>query len=392
MEREHPQSEPTIDLELLRQVKDGQMLQFTDDGFRLYDRNYPGEPLAVASLAELFDSRARASYDTAPIADEIATDEFRAWADSLVTPEAVTYAAAAEMERRAVEGDSEVTPCADCNGEPGAADYFSKIGSIPLGVAIDPEELAASPAAEAPDPNCETCDGRGEVAKYPSVVLRHEVTGEERVLTLDLAALVASGKADVRVGSSEKLYADGYQIGEKSIDFDLSRYIDEALASLGLDRNDTAIVWGDGYMGKIEEGHIGTAAGWSHWRKLGDKIREERNALSAAELLAEAQARISKAYQPHRNIKNEGGVVVAGEWVLRPLPPMTETLKKLQAAAAKRGYTLGATASLIDTDRRGVGLFLLDTTEGVSHLLGASADVREALVNAWGVLSADYTV
>ncbi len=62
----------------------------------------------VSSLAELFDSNEEDyHYDDGHIADEIDTDEFKAWVESLIKPEDVKEAGVKELERREVEGDEE---------------------------------------------------------------------------------------------------------------------------------------------------------------------------------------------------------------------------------------------------------------------------------------------
>ncbi len=91
-----------------------------------------------------------------------------------------------------------------------------------------------------PDPDCGTCEGSGKTqndcpycegcgmaAKYPHIILKNEVTGEERVLKLDLATLIVNGEVEVEWGGYEKLYPNDYQVGEKIIRFKVSAWIDK---------------------------------------------------------------------------------------------------------------------------------------------------------------------
>src|SRR5690348_2099948 len=141
MEQGEREQFPEFTIEqLLMRVREGQMLQFTEDGFRLFEYVETGETqlhsmdvgetehifrVAVkepmlqaesADLADLFKPAEPYRYNDGRIADEIGTEEFKAWLENLVGPEEVRAAAVKELERRETEGDDETIPCTNCKG------------------------------------------------------------------------------------------------------------------------------------------------------------------------------------------------------------------------------------------------------------------------------------
>lgn len=404
------------------------MLQFTPSGFRLFEYIETGEtavhsaevgeaeyvfrvPVSepvlqkdVSSLTELFDSAAESfDYDDGRIADAIDTDEFRAWVESLTSPDDIKEAAAQELARRAVQGDEEIVPCTNCKGKARLEGSCSCTYGGTTFVDMTGESEGAVVAMREdgqPDPGCGTCEGSGrtqgdcpycegcgKAAKYPSIILTNEVTGERSALKLDLAALIVNGEVDVEWGGYEKVYPHDFQASDKILRFNVSAYIDRNIAHMGIDKENVIRISGDGVY-QIESERANVTGRHAYWRKREDTISTSFNKgqddMAAADVLAEAQANLARAYAwPRGKIKNAEGVVIAEEWVLRPLRPIEDALEDLKTAVASYGYTLGFTQSFIATGETGPSFFLLDNEGNAVQQLSNCYYMRESLENAW---------
>ena len=429
MERGNRDPAPQIDLEqALWRIHEGQMLQFTPTGFRLFEYVETGEtdvrsmrageseyvfrvpvrePVIqkdVSSLDELFDANDEEyHYDDGRIADEINTDEFRAWLETLITPEDVKEAAANELERREVEGDEETIPCGNCKGKARFESNCSCThgGTTFVDMTGETEHSTVKLREEGvPDPECGTCEGSGKTqndcpycegcgmaAKYPHIILKNEVTGEERVLMLDLATLIVNDEVAVEWGGQEKLYPEDYQVGEKIIRFNVSAWIDRNLAEMGIDKENAARITGES-IGKIESERANVIGRRAYWRKHEGEIKTGFNHgqdnMTADDVLDAGQRSLAHTYAwPYGRIKDEDGVVVAEEWVMRPLRPIGDALEDIKTAMAEYRYTLGFTQSFIATGETGPSFFLLDKDGNALQQLSNDYYVRESLENAW---------
>lgn len=426
MERGNQEPNPRCGLEeVLWRIDEGQMLQFTATGFRLFEYIETGEthvhsmkdgeseyvvrvpvrePVIqkdVSSLAEVFDPDEEDYHDDdGHIADEINTDEFKAWVESLVTPADVQEAAVKELERREVEGDEETIPCGNCKGK---AHFEINCSCTRCGtIFVDMAEGSTVKLREdgVPDPDCGTCEGSGKrqndcsycegcgmAAKYPHIILRNEVTGEERVLKLDLAMLIVNGEVEVEWGGYEKLYPDDYQVGEKIIRFNVSSWIDKNIAEIGIDKENAARIRGDS-IGKIESERANVIGRRAYWQKREGEVNtgfdHGQDDMTADEVLNNGQRNVSHAYAwPYGKIKDDNGVAVAEEWVMRPRRPIEDALEDLKTAIGEHGYTLGFARSFIATGETGPSFFLLDNDGNALQQLSNDSCIRESLENAW---------
>lgn len=429
MDRGNQEPKPHLGLEqALWHIHEGQMLQFTTNGFRLFEYIETGETQVrsikageseyvfrvpvkepvlqkdVSILTELFDrSDEGYHYDDGHIADEIDTDEFKSWIEGLVSPEDVKAAAGKELKKREVEGDEETIPCTNCSGKAHfEVDCSCTHGGTTFVDMTDESEESTVKLREEgeADPDCETCEGTGKrqsdcpycegcgkAAKYPHIILKNEVTGEERVLKLDLAMLIVNGEVEVEWGGYEKLYPNDYQVGEMILRFNVSAYIDRNLSEMGIDKENAARATGDS-IGKIESAQANVTGRRAYWRKHEGVIKTGFNHgqynMTAADVLNDAQTNLSRAYAwPYGKIKNNEGVVVADEWVMRPLRPIEEALEDIKTAMAEYGYTLGFTQCFISTGETGPSFFLLDNNGNALQQLSNEHYIRESLENAW---------
>ena len=412
----------------LAQVYEGQMLQFTADGFRLYEyvetgetemqavkigpdeyyyRMPPKEPLlqkSGAKLSDLFDVEAdrRRHGREKDFATVIDDEEFKSWLGGLLAPEDIRRAA---MAAHASGGNETTTSCSNCEGEVQNIDCPCTEGGVVFADLSGESENPVSRLREkgVPDPDCgacagqgkfssscPVCSGRGKVAKYPRIILRNELTNEERVLNLDLTALVASKEMKVEWGGYEIRHADGRQLSQKIMRFKVLDYIASNIAAMGMDIESSAIV-SQGGIRKARPERIDIEAGaLSYWQKdeqgriKSGLMRQQQEAMSSSEVLEAAQKQLAKRFaRPYGKIRDEHGMVVAEKWVMRPLRPFEDALEDLKAAAVGGGYTLGFTHSFIATEEAGPSFFLLDSEGNPLTQLSSDYYLREALENAW---------
>ena len=153
-------------------VREGQMLQFAPDGFRLYEYIETGEEVmrqvkvgeteyffrvpkkervlqkTVASLSELFDYDSYNRDDDRFVNITYYSDEFKQWEKNLISPEDIKEAAALELARRETESDQTVILCCFCKGE--VQDDFDcscTLGGVVFGDVTEKEEAPFTPIA-----------------------------------------------------------------------------------------------------------------------------------------------------------------------------------------------------------------------------------------------------
>lgn len=428
VERGNHEQRPEVKLEdALHRIYEDQMLQFTENGFRLYEYIETGEtdiravkvgesehvyripikePMLqkdVSRLAELFDpDEEDGHYDDGHV-NRIDTEEFRAWLESLLSPEEIQAAAIREFERRQTEGDTETVPCGNCKGK---MQFESTCWCTHGGTTFtditnesDGSTTRLRPEGEA-DPDCQTCEGSGKTtnncpccegsgkaAKYPYIILQNEVTGEERILKLDLATLIVNGEVEVEYKGYEIQYPNDYQVSQKFLYFNVSDYIDRNIAGMGIDKANSALVSGE-KIHMIESSRANTSSGSAWWRKRDGEVetgtKGNSENLSADEILEKAQMNISAAYAwPYGKIKDDEGVVRADKWLIRPLQPIENTFEDLKAAIIEQGYTLGFNHSFIATGEVGPSFYLLDSNGNALAQLSNEYSIRDSLENAW---------
>jgi hypothetical protein len=427
MERRNQEPTPEVKLEeALYRIYEDQMLQFTDSGFRLYEYVETGEtdiravkvgetehvyripvkePMLqkdVPTLAELFDPNEEDERYDDGHDDTIDTDEFRAWLESLLSPEEIQAAAIREFERRREEGDTETVPCGNCKGKMQfESTCWCTFGGTTFTDMTDESDGSTTRlrAEGEADPDCETCEGSGKTinncpccegsgkaAKYPYIILQNEVTGEERILKLDLATLIVNGEVEVEYKGYEIQYPNDYQVSQKSLCFNVSDYVDRHIAEMGIDKNNAAIVSGE-RVSMITSSRTSTSSGSAWWRKRDGEVQTGAKGgeatLNADDALENAQKNISAAFAwPYGKIKDEEGVSRGEHWVMRPLRPIEETLADIQTLVAESGYTLGFTHSFIATGEAGPSFYLLDHSGNALAQLSNEYSVRESLENA----------
>lgn len=420
---------PEIELEeALSQIYEGQMLQFNAASFRLfefvetgesqihstrvgeseYDFRIPvTEPVLqkdVSSLAELFDGNDK-NYDfnNGALANKIDTPEFQSWLAFLATFENIEDSVIKELARREIEGNAEIIPCANCKGAASfEVDCSCTYGGINfIDTTDETDNLTTSLREEGqPNPDCNTCEGSGKTqnncpycegcgkaAKYPYIILKNEITGEERILKLDLATLIASGEVGLGWRGQEKIYQNDYQVSEKVLQFNVSAYIDKNIAEMGVDKANAARFAGNS-LSRIESERANVTGQRASWRKqdgiVKAKPHDSQSDAITTNMLHDAQLSLARAYAwPYGKIKNDEGVAIAEEWVLRPLRSLEETLEDLKTAVAHHGYTLGFTHSFIATGEVGPSFFLLERDGAPLQQLSNEYSIRESLENAW---------
>ena len=432
MERRGQEPTPRLDIErALGRIYEDQMLQFTATGYRLYGYAETGEanmhtiqsgesehvfrvpvkePVLqkeVASLDELFDNDDH-HYDDGQIADSIDTTEYKEWVESLIGPQAITQAAHMEVSRRELEGDSETLPCSNCQGKLRFEHACScTMGGTTFIDMTDDSEAVSLRENGVADPDCGTCggsgkqqndcpvcEGCGKQAKYPQIILNNELTGEERTLRLNLAALIAAGEVEVDWVGQEKVYANDYQVADKIIRFNVSDYIDRNLAQMGIDKKNSARVTQYGIaMLQSERANITANRAW--WRKHEGKVETgpmhtvrgrnlKTEVPTPASILENAQKNLAATFaHPYGKMKNEQGIVVAEKWTIRPLRPIDETLADIRTFLEQHHYTLGFSHSFIATGEVGPSFYILDSDGNALHQLSCEYYMRESLENAW---------
>jgi hypothetical protein len=114
--------------------------------------------------------------------------------------------------------------------------------------------------------------------------------------------------------------------------------------------------------------------------------------MKPADILDQAQTLLAGVYaQPEGSLKNEAGLVIGKEWLMRPLRPIEQTIQDIVTVLDIHDLSLGLTIDSIDedsTDQAQVGpAFCILDREGILlYRLSVGLDVRESLENAWLVL------
>lgn len=398
----------------------GAVVEFAADTFRFYTMEDTGETRLVmdvevpekapvvqaeaASLSELLQSEHPPERPSAGAQREeretsaIDTTELDAWKENLIQPEQIITAAKEELQRREVLGDSETIPCVNCNSEP-----YKELDCIECeayrelqrmeGEEFEDDEADANPDCKLCDGSgtrlseCPYCEGTGETAKYPYLILENEMSGEQRVLKLDVAALIDENEAGIEWGGFTKVYSEDNQSSEQILKINIADYIDRNIAEIGVDKHNAMMIWEEG-LTTIPSSHSNTEALRAHFgkhrgnTKTGFHLGHEN--MTAQEALENAQRGLARAHAwPRGKIKDEHGVAFAEQWTMRPLRPIEESLEDLKNAVAERGYTLGFSYSFIATGEVGPTWFVLGDGGEKLAKLDQDYDVRASIENAW---------
>lgn len=332
----------------------------------------------VASLSDLFEvdpiEQEALNYDDGHISTQIEGDDFRAWSESLVRAEDIKAAALAELKRRETEGDEETQPCYNCQGE-------GKVESDRY-PAIYGENFADGPV------DCTCCDGAGKTTKYPTIILHNEMNSDERILRLDMAALIAQGELEIIEEGHEKSYPEGVEGAERVIRLSVSNYIDRNIAEMGINLQNAARVNQDNIIEGIHNDTTDPVALHALWNRdhLGNKLINHNfgSDMDAADMLKACQKYIAQKFSsPYGKIKDAYGMVTAEKWTIRPLRPVQQALDELITVVTANGYKLGYAPEPIDAGRAGPTFFLLN---GHGERIGNLSDgytVWEAVENSW---------
>lgn len=416
MEHRGREQKPRLNLEKsLKRVPEGHLLQFTATGYRLHKLLRTGEThMQVVRLgktettirAPLWSrlSHKESTYlpdlleapeSTIDAAASAAILDSEELLKDIVTPADIHAAALLELEERDSADESEkLRDCTNCEGvaqlETGCPCILGNLalenifGSVSFGEAsVDCNNCEGSGKQYM---GCTSCDGCGRIAIYPSIILHNEVSGEERVLTLDLAALIVQGEIEVTWDPLKRLSVQQYHEGEGALMFNVSRYIYKNVAEMGLTVEDIAKVSPSG-LSRLRPGQSDIGSKDAYWRKHRSRTADyfdNDEEISAIDILRKAQIDLSNlhANQPGR-IKGNTGAGIAEKWVLRPLDSIETTLEKCISTLAEYGYTLGFSEGFIAEGEMGPAFLLLDNNGNVIFELSCEYDIRQSIENAW---------
>jgi hypothetical protein len=434
MEKHEQQPSPAAPLEdaLLRLPYD-KMLQFTADGFNLLGYEATGEtdmrtikfqgldivnrfqiyrPVVDAQASNLEELLPSPQEDTDYRRDDrvyrgIDEVEFKEWKESMISSEDIKETCRTQLKRREIEGNELIVDCVNCEGSPNhTGDCQCTGGGIiftdSTGESED-EPVSLREEGEV-DPDCNTCEGQGEVtnsclycegcgqsAKYPAINLVNAETGEERSISLDLATLVASGDVEVIVSQSDRDYGGGLKVARQSLVFCVSDYIDKCIDSIGIDRDNFVVIRGTNVFG-ISTWRDNTHVGESSWRQEDSKIDSSHGGSKAETtpkaLLDKAQSSLSRSHNWQKTmIKNEDGVGVEEEWIMRPLRPFQESLEDLRVALSSQDYNLGYLVHSEGIDAGCPRFYALNQDGSTARILSdgwkGKVSIRVSLENAW---------
>ena len=256
----------------------------------------------------------------------------------------------------------------------------------------DPDCGRCEGSGKTPASPCRRCNGCGKVAKYPIIILKNEMTGEERMLKLDVAALINEGEVKVIWYKLDNIDLRGVpsQYLRRNLRFKVSDYIARNMIEIDIDTENSvrrAKLDDDrDFIYEISLNQTDIDAQNASWRECAGQVKTyhaDQN-ISAHEILDRAQKGmhdIGSGYYPE--IKDSDGMIIAKEWVFRPLRPFKNALGDMRTAVAAYGYSLGLSNSFIETGMTGPAFFLLDDAGRNLGKLGANHDMRMALENSW---------
>ena len=247
-----------------------------------------------------------------------------------------------------------------------------------------------------PDPDCEECGGTGKIPieipipnpdappKIPEIILRNYVTGEERVLYVDVAALVASGDMDVSIEPFERVHRQrlktkgGTRLEEDahvSIKFGLRDYVADQARQIGIDiNNSTAVRFPEESSGIVsvetvlhDTLHVGAS-----WNNRDGEVTEHG--------LYEVKDPIAVVREAQEDVPS---CFFDRELTFKPASPLDETFSRLLNTLGSHGYTLGFKRASIATGMDGPAFYALDQDGYKLTELGCGYEVPEALDQAW---------
>jgi hypothetical protein len=416
MEHRGREPKPRIDLEKsLKRVPEGHLLEFTATGYRLHRLLRTGETHLQAirlgktetiikvplwsslphkestHLPDLLE----APESTIEAVDTPATLDPREVPKGIVTPADIHMAAIIELEKRETEESEKLRDCTNCEGmaqlETGCPCILGNLalGDI-FGSAVSFGETSSNcnncEGSGKQYMDCTSCDGCGRIATYPSIILLNEVSGEERTLKLDLAALIIQGEIEVTWDPLKRLSVQQYHETESALMFNVSRYIYKNVAEMGFTIENVAKVSPTG-LSRLRPGQSDIGSKDAYWRKYRSRTADyfdQDEEISAVDILRKAQIDLSDlhANQPGR-IKDSTGAGIAEKWVLRPLDPPETTLEKCKSTLAEYGYTLGFSEGFIAEGETGPAFLLLDSNGNAIFELSCEYDIRQSIENAW---------
>lgn len=351
---EKQNQEPTVQFNLeqaLWKINDGEMLQFSPSGYKIF--KYVGAHDTQSRLMRVGESVH--SY-------------------SAIVKEPVLQMEASSLVELFISDEQEHLTRASQNGEKNATEEFSDWAEN----LISPDDVIEAAYKSLIDD--ETCEN--EKPRFPKIVLKNELTGEVRVIELDLASLIINGDVDVQSGGYENLYSDDFQIAERSLRFKVSTYLDRCLADIGIDKHN-AVKTCDDYVGKVDLERADVMGYRAYWQKRGGKViggtDSRLTKMTAHEILTAGQVKLNSAYNQSRSNASD---CVPQEWSLQPLRPFQDVLENLSTTISEAGYTLGFTQSITASGETGPAFFVLDTDGNVVVQLSSDSSIRGSLEKA----------
>lgn len=429
MERISQDPEHQKDLErALWQIDESKMLLFTPTGYRLFGYVDTDEtqvhtvktgeseyvfrlpvkrPIILkeaSNAVDLIDDEYEYRPDTTDeVKHSIDDPEYKEWAEAQMTPKDLVVAAIQELDQRIAFGNEEKLPCQNCSGqavfEVACTCTFGGVTFIDM---VNAEEDSVTKLREhgVPDPGCGACAGSGKktsdcphcegsgiTAKYPTIILKNEMTGVVRELKLDIARLIVSGDAVIEESGDERDYLQGSKAAEKNLTIRLSPYIQKNLIEMGIDTQNSVRIVEDTIM-KLQPEKADVFARRVWWKKQDDKVQKgygyKQKRMTPDDVLEAAQRALSHSFSwPYGKTKDADGVFVSEEWVIRPLRPLHEALSDLRVAVERHGVHLGFTNSFIATGESGPAFYLVDDEGRALQQLSSDYYIRESLENAW---------
>jgi hypothetical protein len=434
-EREQPEPRepapitPEVLKDVLNALPEHQMVQFADDGVRIYgfietgetrndvfrvgeatmsfsvpvrepliqreaasitDLIQPhGEPIDLADPPDWFPSRYR-------IDGEAFAEWKRGFEESMPALEA---AARKIVESRPPGFEQESTLCSNCKGK---CEFESPCTCKEGGfthVDLETDESFSEREPGEPDPDCGTCHGSGQkksdcpvcrgagtLPKYPTLTMVNEITGEEREIVMDIAGLINEGSLGVDIRVEEmtfQTFNKGDEDGSCSYQLEWRDFISNQARELGIDVEHTMIRSVPGYLRQLGEVVRDEALHHSaaYWEKKEGVITTIPPKYDMEDSLEEAQRSLARTYA----FKHPKDETPLGEvrMVFHPVRPAVETLADLRGAIEAAGYRLSFGRGFIATEESGPAFFVTDQHGGVVAELSAEHDVRTSLENAW---------
>lgn len=355
MEHPNPNHEPKLQPKIedaLSRTGEHHMLQFTKNGYRLFEYIETGETQTIevegnedsytiempinehllkketSSLSELLDfQKSGVTYGDGSISSSIETDEFTAWKERLLSKEAIREAAILEVEQRQTGAES-----------------------------------------------------------YPCLILVNKLTGARRKVTLDIALLLAIEEIKPEWTGYERLYPNDYQISMKQLSFDISKYLIRNMEEIGIDINNSARLV-DGHISELDPTDLNVSIGMATWEKKDGIVKSFGSAdakITVSNIIASAQLKVSQEFMwLDSETPKKTGVTSAKEWHIQPVRTVEEAIEDLKTVAAKYGLYIGFGRAPIATGEVGPSFFFLDEEGGVVEQLSCDYSIREAIENAW---------